>query len=83
LHKEEKVKKFWEWMLERGYGNKYGKVYESDRLSLRSVKPTIQMLVGYKIEYMKEKDIMISMHSIGESIKRYSNRLDKVIQEGN
>ena len=54
--------KFWEWMKKNGHGwksqfdEKY--VCEADPFD-RNLKPTEQMLVGYKFEYLFERGVAI------------------------
>ena len=91
------MKKFWEWMKSKKYGNAqlelvgtYNPVTNS--YSEKScIDTSIQMLIGYKIEYLSEKGIFIGLASGDnerrakgysfEDILEYSNRLNKKIIE--
>ena len=70
---------FWEWMEKYEYG-KYGYVRGT------SIKPPIQMLIGYMMEYLRETEGMIILGvggraSISDVYEGYVKDIEKVERE--
>lgn len=90
------MKKFWDWMEKKEYTNgfficdkKYIGILIDDDTD--DCIPTIQMLVGYMIEYLAEKGRFIGMASASakdirndlgsfETIEKYHDRLVEEIE---
>jgi len=88
--------KFWEWMVKKGYGAIDSDLYKTVRLithnvpykDRRCVDPTLQMLIGYKIEYIAErltnkKDdfTLVMIGHFCHNINKLDNYLDLIIEE--
>lgn len=59
--KEERMKKFWKWMLSKDYARKDGRkkyflVDFPGKYSISYVRYTPQMLIGYMLEYIREHE---------------------------
>lgn len=59
------MNKFWEWMKQKGYGGKNDDNYKFD--------PPKQMIIGYMIEYIIEKDIEKSSDTMGHYLILYKS----------
>lgn len=73
--------KFWKWMEKKNYGNKHRRLFYCDR-----VQEPEQMLIGYKIEYLIEKqctDALCVHYSMetgeSETITDFNNFLNERI----
>ena len=78
---------FWNWMTKKGY-NKHRTITDHYNPMNNGDAPTKQMLIGYMIEYLAEKDTFIIMlrektfsDKYFESIEDYYDRLEKAIEQ--
>lgn len=81
------MKKFWKWMIKEGYAWKDDCNYyiscDSGNLVMSNCIPSTQILIGYKFEYLIEKDIKDFEFPDWNSIENIDNELNKLIEEAN
>lgn len=88
--------KFWEWMEKKEYGVTESKrlVERNNKIKIRFIYPTKQMLIGHMIEYLAEKGIFLGMASASakdirndlrsfENIEEYHDKLVNEIKRIN
>ena len=87
---------FWAWMEEKNYGeqeqmpskvNYYLFYQHHNANTVSSIRPTKQMLIGYMMEYLREKEGMIILNTGGRAYitdvyDRYVKDIEKIEQEG-
>lgn len=90
------MNEFWKWMDTKEYGVPESKRLvekRNNKIKIRFIYPTKQMLIGYMIEYLAEKGIFIGMASASaqdirndlrsfETIDEYHDRLAEEIKRG-
>ena len=72
---------FWKWMRKKEYNDPQYEEYLLDTDD-ESISPTKQMLIGYMIEYLAEKNELteIEFNYDMESVQEYFDRIKTIIE---